>query len=298
MTATDLSSPPEKRNLIQRVLSALVLIPLVLGILIYGSPLLICLLVLIIAVIGWSEYANLIDAMGVPTYKFTGFFLTVIFVWAHYFQMGLNMPQQNHFPFMLRGLFELWPLLALTVLFAVCLKSDENLQTGLERVVYTLFGSIYVGGLLGFFLQLSNPETGSKYVFFVFLVVWMGDIAGYFVGKAIGRHKLAPRVSPGKTIEGAVANTLGGMAGGALAIGLFLPSLGWLHGLLVAGICAIIGQFGDLFESFLKRSAGVKDSGSLIPGHGGVLDRIDSLLFAGPAFYYVHNAFGYLDLEF
>lgn len=298
MSAADLSSPPEKRNLIQRVLSALVLIPFVLGILLYGSPPLVCLLVLIIAVIGWFEYANLTAAMGVSTYKFTGVFLTALFICAHFFQMRLNMAHQDHLPFMFRGILDIWPLIALIVLFVAWAKSEENLRPGFDRAVYTLFGSIYVGGLLGFFLQLCDPRMGSKYVFFVFLVVWMGDISGYFVGKAIGRRKLAPKISPGKTVEGALANTLGGVAGGALAIGLFLPSLGWGHGLLVALICAIIGQLGDLFESLLKRSAGVKDSGTIIPGHGGVLDRVDSLLFAAPAFFYAHYAFGYLDINF
>ena len=121
---------------------------------------------------------------------------------------------------------------------------------------------------------------------FIFSVIWWGDIAAYYVGKYLGKHSLAPRVSPGKTVEGSLGGLAGNLAGGLAAWAWFFQEISLTHCLIVIVICGIIGQFGDLAESILKRSAGVKDSGSLIPGHGGLLDRIDSLMFAAPAFYF------------
>ena len=125
------------------------------------------------------------------------------------------------------------------------------------------------------------------WVFFLLLVVFGGDTAAYYVGKRFGRHKLSPNISPGKSVEGAYGGLLGSVLAGVL-FELFWPlgcSLNMATGLAVT--MAVFAQFGDLFESMLKRSAGRKDSGSLLPGHGGVLDRIDGLLFATPVLYYL-----------
>jgi phosphatidate cytidylyltransferase len=132
-------------------------------------------------------------------------------------------------------------------------------------------------------LQPSSAQTWSfaNPLLLGILPVWAGDIAGIFAGRAFGRRPLAPRISPKKTLEGAIANLLAAVGTAAL-LG---PILGYSMALGVAAglACGILGQVGDLFESHLKRTAGVKDSGSLLPGHGGILDRIDSLLFAVPA---------------
>ena len=107
----------------------------------------------------------------------------------------------------------------------------------------------------------------------------------YYWGKNFGKKPLAPIISPNKTIEGSIAGLAGSLVAGAISRYWFLDHIAMLHCLLVALICGIIGQFGDLAESLLKRQAGIKNSGNVLPGHGGILDRIDSLLFAGPAFY-------------
>jgi len=269
---------PARTNLFRRVLSALVLVPLVLGVLQYGSPGLVWALVLVIGVLSWHEYAGLVENMGVPVCRVTGLVLTVLILSAFLVQGYLV---QEPYP---EGWVAL-PALSLIVLFLAWLTGGGDRRLGLDSLAYSLLGVIYVPGLLGFLLLLHDPVYQNRWVFFVLLVVWVGDVAAFFVGRALGRRRLAPRISPGKTVEGAVANVLGGLAGGALAKLTFLPSLSWGHCLLGALICGMIGQLGDLFESLLKRNAGVKDSGRSIPGHGGLLDRIDSLLFAGPAFY-------------
>jgi len=136
-----------------------------------------------------------------------------------------------------------------------------------------------------------GESLGARLIFLMAVVVWAGDSAAYYVGSAIGKHKLAPAVSPGKTWEGAVANVAGGLVGACVARMTFFPDLEWLHALALAVLLSVVGQLGDLFESALKRGAGVKDSGTLLPGHGGFLDRLDSLMVSGPVLFYYYQAF-------
>lgn len=129
--------------------------------------------------------------------------------------------------------------------------------------------------------------TPNSLLLLVFLCVWFGDIAGYFVGKSMGKHSLAPKISPSKTVEGAA-----GYLVFSLLAGLCFANLGGvdlLHGLYVGLAVGIMGQVGDLFESLWKRKLGIKDSGSILPGHGGLLDRFDSMLFAAPSVYFIFS---------
>jgi phosphatidate cytidylyltransferase len=162
-----------------------------------------------------------------------------------------------------------------------------NPDQGLINVAANLFGTVYIGFMFAYILLLRfipGPD-GLIYVLFAALVTWANDSAAYFVGVNFGRHKLCPRISPKKSIEGSVGGLIGGLVGAAL-IGLIFKKPLWI--MLVLGVLVVAaGQFGDLIESIIKRNAGVKDSGSFLPGHGGVLDRFDSLLLAGPVVYYV-----------
>jgi phosphatidate cytidylyltransferase len=119
-------------------------------------------------------------------------------------------------------------------------------------------------------------------------IIAAGDSAAYYGGRAFGRHALAPKISPKKTIEGAIAGLIGSMLVGGIA-GVFFLDEPWLSVTLISALTAMIGQIGDLAESAMKRSAGVKDSSSILPGHGGILDRVDSVLFAAPIFYWLFN---------
>ncbi|HEU0264987.1 MAG TPA: phosphatidate cytidylyltransferase, partial [Geobacterales bacterium] len=149
-----------------------------------------------------------------------------------------------------------------------------------------LLGVCYVPLLLSHLVLLRALSDGVLWIFLMMTVVMSSDTAAYYVGSAIGRHKLYPAVSPNKSVEGAMGGLAGSVVGALIFRTLFFPSLPLGHLLLVALILGLLAQTGDLFESLLKRSFGVKDSGTLIPGHGGVLDRIDSILFAAPAAYY------------
>jgi phosphatidate cytidylyltransferase len=161
-----------------------------------------------------------------------------------------------------------------------------------DAVADALLVLVYVGWLLGFAILLHRTVGGPALVLFVIVLTWCGEAAAYFAGSAIGRHPLAPVLSPRKTVEGGVAQL-------AVSVLAALPLAAWLlpecSSFQVVGAGAVIGvlgQLGDLAESALKRSAGVKDASALLPGHGGVLDRLDSLLFNLPAFYYYWMFFG------
>lgn len=161
-----------------------------------------------------------------------------------------------------------------------------NTEKSLLNISLNLLGTVYIGFLFAYILLLRfiPPVNTVFYVLFAFLVTWANDSAAYFVGVNFGKHKLCPAISPHKTLEG----SLGGLAAGLitstiLAVIFKKPLIPYA----ILGIAAVVaGQVGDLVESMMKRNAGVKDSGEFLPGHGGVLDRFDSLLFAGPIIYY------------
>jgi len=171
---------------------------------------------------------------------------------------------------------------------ALALRSRE-LAEALPAAAALLLGVVYIFGSMrcGIDLHAISPY----WLFFALSINWAGDIAALYVGRLIGRHKMAPRVSPGKSWEGAAASVIASVAYGALYFPRLLPSVPLLEGLGLTAIANIAGQFGDLCESGLKRGAGVKDSGTLLPGHGGWLDRLDSSLFALPVVYYVVSNF-------
>jgi len=156
-----------------------------------------------------------------------------------------------------------------------------------EAAAHTLLAIMYVGWLLGYGILLHHTSPlGDELVLFVVGVTWIGETAAYVVGSAVGRHKLAPVISPRKTVEGGLAQIVASIATGAALAAWLLPKCGAGIGIAGGALLGVVGQFGDLAESAIKRGAGTKDTGGLIPGHGGVLDRIDSLLFNLPAFYY------------
>jgi phosphatidate cytidylyltransferase len=152
----------------------------------------------------------------------------------------------------------------------------------------TLLSLAWINALLGHTILLRALPEGVHWVLLLVWVTWVGETAAYTVGSLVGRHKLAPRISPGKTVEGALAQFLMSPLAALAAQGWLFPGLGTRDAVLVGLLLGVVGQIGDLAESALKRSVGTKDTGQLIPGHGGMLDRVDGLLFNAPAlFYYV-----------
>ncbi len=258
-------------SLTRRVLTAAALIPIVLGLILFAPGWLFLLGLAPVVYLGLWEYLELVGRIGpsrsrLPVY---GIGLALLVV-------GYMIPSQ---------------LLAGVIASALLLLTFEMLQRPalaelLPASAAGILGVLYVAAPLTLALRLHATEKGPWILLLLLLLVWAGDIAAYFVGRAIGRHKLAPKISPGKTIEGTVASLLAAMGLGYWLFRLWFPEHRMLHALFFPLCVNVLAQIGDLAESALKRGADVKDSSSLLPGHGGVLDRIDSLLFAIPAAWY------------
>jgi phosphatidate cytidylyltransferase len=160
------------------------------------------------------------------------------------------------------------------------------MQTVIRDLAISLLGLLYIPLLLSHAALLRILPAGRDWIFLVLLVVMASDTLAYFVGRKWGRHRLYEAVSPKKTIEGSLAGLFGAVLGAAVSKLWFFTELSSVDVLLIGIGVGAFSQLGDLFESLLKRSFGVKDSGGLVPGHGGLLDRLDSLLFAFPVTYY------------
>jgi phosphatidate cytidylyltransferase len=273
------------RNLAQRIGFAAVAIPLALGVVWYGGWLLVA-LIAAVAVLGTRELYQLFHNTGGRALEGAGLGAAAGLPPVVY----LVLAERS------RLLAEAWPYTAaawLMLVMTLALASRRPTERPLEAAGVTVFGVCYTAALPTFLIDLRHGSyaerswAGAWLVFFPLVVTWVCDTAAMFAGRAIGGPKLAPTVSPGKTRVGAAA----GVAGALLVTPLFsswiFPAVGVrapLGALLaVALVLSVVGQVGDLAESLFKRQAGVKDSSSLIPGHGGVLDRFDSLYFVVPA---------------
>jgi phosphatidate cytidylyltransferase len=265
---------PFARNLRSRVVTAVLVLPVLLAAFFLGPPLLGAAIVALAASVGLFEFFHFLKARGISPMRRTGFVLAAA------------MFAEVAFPGWLLG--PLWPLAALLVLITTLLDGSDFDRT-VPAASATLLGAIYLGALGGTIaglLTLAPPGSGAWRVVMLLAIIMVSDTFAFFVGHAFGRRRLAPSVSPGKTVEGAVGGLVGGVVGALAVRSLGLPTLPVLHAVILGVVVAALGIVGDLDESLLKRWAGVKDSGTLFPGHGGMLDRLDSLLFGAPVLYY------------
>ena len=161
-------------------------------------------------------------------------------------------------------------------------KADRSV---LDLIFRQLLGAIYIALPLGLLILIREGDSGALWIFLLLAIIFAGDTSAYHVGSYLGKRKLSPAISPGKTLEGAIGGLSANLVIGSAGKALFLPGLPWGPSILFFLAVGIAGQVGDLFESMLKRSANIKDSSHILPGHGGILDRIDALLFASPVAY-------------
>ncbi len=182
--------------------------------------------------------------------------------------------------------FQVTLLTILAILIAYQVGWAPLPKSSLSHIPILFFGVMYIGLTLGHFLMIRKLSDGPFLIFFVLLVAWGGDVGAYYVGKSFGSRPLAPILSPKKTLEGLIGGMIVAPMIAWLAKLWFLPTLTIVDCLILGVVLTLLGLIGDLSESAFKRQAGAKDSGSLIPGHGGFLDRIDSLLLTVPTFYY------------
>jgi phosphatidate cytidylyltransferase len=274
----------------KRILTALVLIPLVLAAVFLGPHWLIVGITAGLAALAAWEYLSLAEHGGLKPPR-----AAVLAAVVALFIGNFNYPDLTA---------AIVGFLSICLLVYVAFTSSIDLV--LADAAVSIFGFFYTGLTLLAIPALHEAANGPSLVAFLFCVVWAGDIVALYVGRTIGRHKLAPRLSPNKTWEGAAGSLAGSLlaAVGLLALEhllkvrfesakLSFPEDTW-YWLVLALIVNVAAQIGDLAESGLKRSVGVKDSGTLLPGHGGVLDRIDALLLAAPVLWYaeiIHRRF-------
>lgn len=253
--------------LMKRVLTAAAAVPVVLACLYWGRWAFYG-LVLMASLLAMSELKNMLNQMGIVVSAPLLYTAAFIFQTSVAWREELWLPHIVFFVFLAVAAFELFSVPA----------------RPFARGGATLLAVFYGAFMPSHFLLLRAKAHGFELLLLVLLGTWAADTGAYFIGSRWGRRRLAPTISPNKSVEGAV----GGLVGASLVVGYLHSFLqlqllpGWILGLIV-GAAAIIG---DLFESILKREAGVKDSGKILPGHGGILDRIDSLLFAVPVVYY------------
>lgn len=179
-----------------------------------------------------------------------------------------------------------WIAVSVLAVLTVRLFARRPVEGAFEDVSFTLLGVLYVALLFGFQVAIHAGQAGKYWLVFLYLVIWASDTGAYYAGTAFGKHRLYEKISPKKSIEGLVGGMAASMVTAVLCKLWLVQDLGTVEALVLGGALALVGTVGDLAESLLKRSAGVKDSGTLIPGHGGILDRMDSMLFAAPVLFY------------
>ncbi len=232
-----------------------------------------------IVLISLWEFYNLAARRKHAPRKILGFVVALIIACSFYFEA---------FPF---GLALFAALLLTGVYYVLAVNELEKLMSFPPSIALTFFGAVIVSFTLNHFIYLRQ-EYGPHWIYFLFAVIFVGDTGAYFIGKPFGRHKLAPLASPNKTWEGAVGGLALACLGGIAAQQILLPESVLWKAAVFALIVHIVAQLSDPLESLFKRAAGVKDSSNVLPGHGGFLDRIDSLILAAPFYYYLLKYIG------
>lgn len=255
--------------LAKRILSAAVLVPLVAAVVLFGGGRPFELFVGAAVVVCAAEYFR----MFFPSPRDRGLGVSAT---ALIYASGVFLPLRFGFP------------AVLLVLLSVALSSlagGEPAEAKARRAALAALGAVYIGGFLATYPRTIALPGGRHWVLLGLLVVAAGDTAAYFSGKAFGKRPLAPRISPNKTVEGAVGGLAAGILCGTAYAAALLPGVPHGYAAFASAAVGVAGQAGDLFESLLKRAAGVKDSGMLLPGHGGLLDRSDAAISSGPVLY-------------
>ncbi|HUC29229.1 MAG TPA: phosphatidate cytidylyltransferase [Candidatus Acidoferrum sp.] len=290
--------------MLKRIATAVVLIPIVLALILRAPVWVLAIVAGIVALLTIHEFLKLTESYGVapmgwPTHVFAGVFFLMLAV-----SSGTDTPLLSTGKFLVVLGFS---AAIVPFIFLTRAMRGEDLRAGYPAAAASVFAFTYITLPMGMLVQLRQQWAGAFYLLYLLLVVWAGDIFAYFVGKSVGRHLMAPRISPKKTWEGAAASLIASVGVGWLLFHYALPlSMALLRAglierrdgmfgleqpamvpvILLTILLNVAAQLGDLVESLIKRGAGVKDSGAILPGHGGMLDRIDALLFAAPVLWY------------
>jgi phosphatidate cytidylyltransferase len=256
----------------RKVWVALIMVPPIVMLIALGPSVVLYLMVFLATFFGLREYYNLILPHSKWIERSVGIGLGLIL------SIAISFGGMKEI-----SLFFVLVLLILSILF---MATSKDLSSTVSHMGMALFGILFIGFLLAYVSLIRNMTNGRLWVLFLITTVWGGDISALLIGSFFGRHKLYPKISPQKTFEGLFGSMIGSII---VAFGfslLFIPKIEKGFCISLAIGLGILGQLGDFTESMLKRSAQVKDSGNLIPGHGGMLDRLDSFLFSAPFLHY------------
>jgi phosphatidate cytidylyltransferase len=256
----------------KKVGMALVMVPPIIFLIALGPPEVLYLMVVVATFLGLREYYNLVLPHAKWIERSVGIGLGVIL------SIILSFGDMKEISPLL-----VWVLAILSLLF---MATSEELSSAVSKMGMTLFGILFIGFLLAYVSLIRSMMNGRLWVLFLITTVWAGDISALFSGSLLGKHKLYPKISPKKTFEGLIGSIVGSILVALTFSLLFLPKTEKRFCIFLAIGLGILGQLGDFTESMLKRCAQVKDSGGLIPGHGGMLDRLDSFLFSAPFLHY------------
>ena len=257
---------------VKRVLSAAAFLPPFVLLVQFGTPFQFFLLISVAILVGLYEFYTMAEISGLHPLRSFGMVGGLALACLLFFGASA--------PWLASALAGVVGLLLISLLLG-----SDDLKEAAPRAAITLLGMIYVAGLLSFPSALRAMVPGRTYIFYLASVTWAGDIGAFYVGRTLGRRLLCPSISPHKTVEGGLGGLLCSVLASCLAKLLFWESLGIAQSIFLGLGLGVMGQVGDLCESMLKRSFGVKDAGTVIPGHGGILDRVDSLLFSAPFLY-------------
>ncbi len=261
--------------LAKRIVSGLLFLPVFYLIVWKLAPLYFAVLVVIAAAIGQHEFYRMAQTKGARPLSVLGMLLGSAFIiGGFYYQVPSD------------GAILLYAAAGMLLITMTRLFSPGAVDGAAEDVAMTLLGLIYVALLFGFQVGIRLGGDGKQWIVFMYFVIWATDIGAYAVGMSFGKRRLYPKISPKKSVEGLIGGLLFAAAMALLCRIWFMPPLGIGEAAGIGLLLASAGTIGDLVESMLKRSVGVKDSGTIIPGHGGMLDRMDSMLFAAPVLYY------------
>ncbi len=251
-----------------RIISALVGLPILLLFIYLGGGAF-AFMVAVLATVGLYEFARMTDGKQ-------QFLLVPVLLGVWLMLLGSYLQWENW--------ASLGILVTFCIVFAVAVFQFPAFHV--EDIAVNFLGLLYIGWTMAHLIAFDSLGNGRLLVLYLFVAIWSSDSGAYFVGRFLGRHKLCPRVSPKKTVEGSIGGIITTCVLLSL-LNLYVHMLSSVTVLVIAVVISLVGQIGDLMESLIKRYYGVKDSGKLIPGHGGVLDRFDSIMLAAPVMYYV-----------
>jgi phosphatidate cytidylyltransferase len=259
---------------LKRWLTAVVAVPLLFAVVFFGSEALFSVLIAGVILLGVYEYHHMAFGAGHLWQKgqglLIGFFIPLAVYWGD-----------------MRLLLAVLSFSVLLVFFTYLLRIKED-HFDILPVGKMVLGFMYVPLMMSYFILIRRLDQGVLWIFFLLVLAFSGDVTAYYIGKNFGKRKLLPLVSPNKTVEGTIGLFVGSTAGCILFQQIFFPALPLVHAATMGFFGSVLGQLGDLCESAMKRASGVKDSGGILPGHGGILDRLDCLIFIAPFVYYYY----------